>query len=145
MARKLYDEDMLLCASPNYWDRYGRPGHPKDLASHRSLRFRAAQTGRIFPWMMEFDGSVQRVDVATAFVADEGEMILNLALNDAGVGHFPGFMLHKHLASGAMEEALAEHRPPATPISAMYLDRRLLSPHIRAFIDHLEFRVPQSA
>ncbi|MES0863723.1 LysR family transcriptional regulator [Ruegeria sp. SCPT10] len=144
IARKLYDEDMLVCATPAYWNKAGRPDHPSDLAKHRGLRFRAPQTGRLFPWMMNFDGALQRIELPADFVADEGEMILNLALRNAGVAQFPGYMVRKHLASGTLEEALAQHRPPATPISAMYLDRRLLSPRIRTFVDFLKAHVPVS-
>lgn len=143
VARKLYDEDMQVCATPAYWEQHGRPEHPDDLTGHRCLRFRAAQTGRLFPWVFSVDGLPHRVDPPSSFNADEGEMVLNLALNGTGVGHFPGYMVRKHLASGALEEVLAPFRPAPTPISAMYLDRRLLSPRIRAFVDFLKANTPR--
>ena len=143
VARKLYDEDMFVCAAPAYWDRAGRPDHPGELAGHAGLRFRAAQTGRFFPWVFSIGGAVQRMDVPGPFIADEGEMILRLALKGAGVAQFPGYMVRAHLRSGALQEVLAAYRPPPTPISAMYLDRRLLSPRIRAFVDFLRASVPR--
>ena len=137
VARKLYDEDLMVCASPAYWDRAGRPQRPEDLKGHACLNFRAAQTGRVFPWMFTVDGRPHRFEAAGPFVADEGEMVLKMALNGAGVSQLPGYMARRHLKSGALEEALSDFRPPSTQISAMYLDRRLLSPRIRAFVDVL--------
>ncbi|MEL6977324.1 MAG: LysR family transcriptional regulator [Pseudomonadota bacterium] len=143
VARKLYDESLLVCGSPDYWDRYGRPSRPDDLREHRGLNFRAAQTGRLFPWMFSIDGAVQKIDVTGPFVADDGEMSVKLALKGTGIAQFPGYMVREHLAKGHLEEVLADFRPPPTPISAMYLDRRLLSPRIRAFVDFLKSRSPQ--
>lgn len=137
IARKLYEEELLVCAAPNYWEQQGQPQHPDDLKGHRCLSFRAAQTGRIFPWVFTIDSQTQRRTAAGPFVVDEGEMILRMVLEGAGVGQLPGYMARRHLAAGALIEALKDYRPPQTPISALYLDRRLLSPRIRAFVDHL--------
>ncbi|MEO1658154.1 MAG: LysR family transcriptional regulator [Pseudomonadota bacterium] len=137
VARKLYDENLMVCATPDYWNRYGRPQHPDDLTGHACLNFRAAQTGRMFPWMFTVDGETRRYAFDGPFVADEGEMITNMALRGAGVSQLPGYMALPHLKSGRLDEVLQDHRPPSTQISVMYLDRRLLSPRIRAFVDVL--------
>lgn len=137
VARKLYDEDLMVCATPDYWDANRRPHHPDDLKDHRCLNFRAAQTGRLFPWVFTINGEARRIDADGPFVVDEGEMNLRMVLNGAGVGQLPGYMVRRYLASGELVETLEDYRPPRTPISAMYLDRRLLSPRIRAFVDHI--------
>ena len=36
-ARKLLENDRILCASPRYLETYGRPAHPSDLARHRLI------------------------------------------------------------------------------------------------------------
>ena len=142
IARKIYAEEFHICATPGYWNKHGRPNHLQDLTQHTILRFRSSQTGRLFPWLMMVGGKSQRIELPARFIADEGEMILNLGLTGAGVGQYPGFMVHKYLASGRFEEVLADYRPPSTPISAMYLDRRLLPPRVRSFIDFLRSRAP---
>jgi DNA-binding transcriptional LysR family regulator len=42
----------------------------------------------------------------------------------------------------SLEEVLADYRPPSVPFTALYLERRLVSPRIQAFID---FMVQQAA
>ncbi|MEL6760873.1 MAG: LysR family transcriptional regulator [Myxococcota bacterium] len=137
IARRLYNEELMVCAAPDYWEKNGRPRHPDDLITHCCLNFRAAQTGRLFPWMFTIDGEPQRRDANGPFVVDEGEMNLRMTLNGTGVGQLPGYMVRRHLKTGALIEVLEDYRPPKTPISAMYLDRRLLSPRVRAFVDHV--------
>lgn len=144
VAKKLYDEDLMVCATPNYWDRVGRPQHPDDLSGHACLNFRAAQTGRLFPWMFSIDGETHCFEANGTFVVDEGEMILAMALKGAGVSQLPSYMAGRYIASEDLEEVLVDFRPPRTQISAMYLDRRLLSPRIRAFVDFLVKHRPSS-
>jgi DNA-binding transcriptional LysR family regulator len=48
VARKLIEAPILTVASPRYLARYGRPGHPEELARHRCLQFFDPYTGRPF-------------------------------------------------------------------------------------------------
>lgn len=137
IAKKLYDEDLMVCASPEYWAKHTKPEHPNELVNHNCVGFRASQTGRLFPWTFTSSEKTFRVDTKGSFTVDEGEMNLNMVLQGMGVSQLPGYMARKHIHSGALEEVLIEFRPPPVQISAMYLDRRLLSPRIRSFIDYI--------
>lgn len=137
VARKLYDETLIICSAPDYFERSGRPKIPDDLKQHACLNFRAPQTGRFFPWMITIDGNAERLEVDGPLAVDDGEMVLKCAYAGMGVAQLPGYMARPHIESGALIEVLEDFRPPLTQISAVYLDRRLLSPRIRVFIDHL--------
>ncbi len=39
IARKLTPIRHIICASPAYWDEYGRPDHPDDLKQLMALRY----------------------------------------------------------------------------------------------------------
>ncbi len=137
VAKKLYDETLYTCAAPDYWARHGRPAHPEDLKHHNCLNFRVAQTGRQFPWAFTVDGMVAQIDVEGSLTVNEGESVARAAMAGLGVAQLPGYMARAALQDGRLEEALEEFRPPSTPITALYLDRRLVSPKVRAFIDFL--------
>lgn len=49
----------------------------------------------------------------------------------------PNFMAINALQEGILEEVLADYRPPSVPFTALYLERRLVSPRIQAFIDFI--------
>ena len=67
-----------------------------------------------------------------------------LTENEVYVGHKPNYEKIKDhfIYEGRLEEVLADYRPPSLPFTALYLERRLVSPRIQAFID---FMVQQSA
>ncbi len=39
VARRLTRIRNVVCASPAYWDKHGRPARPEDLKQHRALRY----------------------------------------------------------------------------------------------------------
>ena len=56
---------------------------------------------------------------------------------DMGISQMPGFMAINALTEGKLEEVLADYRPDEVPFTALYLERRLVSPRIQAFIDFM--------
>ncbi len=134
IGRKLIDDPLITCAAPDYLDRYGVPETPEDLDRHNCLNFRNRRTGRAVPWVFR---SGERRLQSGQLTIDDGEAVGRAAIAGAGISQMPGFMAQDALLSGALKEVLAEYRPAETPFTAIYLDRRLVSPRIRAFIDCL--------
>jgi DNA-binding transcriptional LysR family regulator len=64
VSRKLIEAPILTVASPRYLERYGKPAHPSDLATHRSLQFVDPHTGRLFEW--EFVRGAESIVVPTS-------------------------------------------------------------------------------
>ena len=54
-----------------------------------------------------------------------------------GISQMPKFMAINALREGILEEILFDYRPLEVPFTAVYLDRRLVSPRIQAFIDFM--------
>ena len=54
-----------------------------------------------------------------------------------GISQMPTFLAKKAIDAGELEEVLTTFRPPSGQFHAVYLERRLLSPRIRVFIDFL--------
>ncbi|MEM9190308.1 MAG: LysR family transcriptional regulator [Myxococcota bacterium] len=137
VARKLYDETLHVVASPGYWERAGVPKHPDELQRHRCLNFRAAQTGRVFPWAFTIDGAPSGFAFEGVFSANDGEAVARAAIAGLGVAQLPGYMARPAIDNGQLTETLADYRPSLTPITALYLDRRLVAPRVRVFIDFI--------
>ena len=144
VARRLFTDPLVVCATPQYWDRHGRPRHPDDLAEHACLNFRNRRTGRAMPWFFEIAGVKESQVFDGPLTIDDGEAVGRAARAGFGVSQMLGFMAAEALRSGQLEEVLREFRPPEVPFTALYLDRRLVSPKIRAFIDFLTDRKPPS-
>lgn len=137
MARRLFLDPLITCATPEYLDLYGKPQHPDELEQHNCLNFRNRKTGRLMPWFFTINGQVERRIFEGTLIIDDGEAIGQTAMLGIGISQMPGFMAINALQQGILEEILVDYRPQEVPFTALYLDRRLVSPRIQAFIDFM--------
>ena len=89
------------------------------------------------PWLFSMDGQIERRQVKGNLTIDDGEAVGRSAIAGLGISQMPGYMAFKALEQGLLIEVLREYRPPEVPITALYLERRLVSPRIRAFVDFM--------
>ncbi|MEM9927867.1 MAG: LysR family transcriptional regulator [Cyanobacteria bacterium P01_D01_bin.50] len=137
IARRLFLDPLITCATPEYLEHYGRPQHPEELAQYNCLNFRNRKTGRLVPWFFTIDEQVERRNFTGTLTIDDGEAVGQAAMLGMGISQMPGFMAINALTEGKLEEVLAEYKPPSVPFTALYLERRLVSPRIQAFIDFM--------
>jgi LysR family transcriptional regulator for bpeEF and oprC len=137
IAVRLFLDPLITCATPEYLERYGRPQHPEELAQYNCLNFRNRKTGRLVPWFFTIDEQIERRNFTGTLTIDDGEAVGQAAMLGMGISQMPGFMAINALTEGKLEEILADYRPPEVPFTALYLERRLVSPRIQAFIDFM--------
>lgn len=137
IARRLFTDPLITCATPAYLEQVGYPRHPDDLDHCNCLNFRNRKTGRPMPWFFTMDGQVERRQVQGNLTIDDGEAVGRSAIAGLGISQMPSYMAATALAQGLLIEVLQEYRPPEVPITALYLERRLVSSRIRAFVDFM--------
>ncbi|GLS27496.1 LysR family transcriptional regulator [Marinibactrum halimedae] len=137
IARHLFDTPLIVCAHPEYWAQHGKPSHPSELVNFNCLNFRSAETGRIYPWYFAEKDKTDSLVLPSYLEADDGEAVLQAARTGMGVSQMPGYLAKKAIDAGELEEVLSAFRPASSQFHAVYLERRLLSPRIRVFIDFL--------
>ncbi len=140
VARPLAPNYRVLCASPGYLKRYGSPTHPDELVHHRCIligeRRRAV-------WRFEGDES-HAIEVAAAFVTNDGGAAHALALEGAGITRKSIWDVGDHLASGRLVRVLPAYSIPAAPLSALYPNSRHLPPRVKVLLDFLAERLGKS-
>jgi DNA-binding transcriptional LysR family regulator len=136
VARRLAPSRMAVCASPEYWRRHGVPQTPEDLRAHNCISYIYTRT----PDVWEF--STQAGDTIT--VPIRGNLRLNnglvertAAVDGVGVAIMPTFYVGEDLQAGRLQPVLTDYPLPELSISAVYPQRKHLSPKVRAFIDFL--------
>ena len=145
VARKLADMSRLICASPDYLARAGRPRTPADLAAHNCLTFRSNVSNEIWrastrAWRLRSPtGEVLNVSVSGSLQTNNADVLLTAALDGLGLILVPDWTACRYVKSGQLEVVLPEFRAgisEAEPaIYAVYPSSRFLSPKVRAFID----------
>jgi len=132
-VRKLGSFRSVLVASPAYLARRGTPQVPADLASHDCI----IDTNRRAPrrWVLDPDPAAEPVLVQGRFQVNSARAAVELAAKGLGIAYAPRFALTEALASGQVVSLLADQPGEAGPLSAVYLEGRVLPRKIRALID----------
>ena len=118
VARPLRPLRMLLCASPEYLARRGRPRRPADLARHECLGF--AHLAHPDRWRLVGPRGEERVAIRSRLVINNGEALRQAALAGAGIVMQSELLLADDLARGTLVRVLPRHAPPARPLHLVY-------------------------
>ena len=143
ICRKLSSTRMVLCASPKYLKKAGRPKHPSELAAHSILAF--SYWSARDEWT--FDGPDGPVSVTThpCIRSNNGDVCRAGALQHQGIILQPTFIVGPDLASGALVELMPAFQAGTLGVYVMYGSRKHVSPKIRLLIDSMVewFKVPR--
>lgn len=134
----------VLCASPAYFARHGRPGAPSELSRHNCLRFTLSD--RLHDrWTFFRNGEPTVITVNGNRSSDDGELVRRWALAGLGVAYKSRLDVLKDLESGALEAALSGFDGESAPLHLVCAHRTMLSPTVNALRDFLLERIASYA
>ncbi len=131
VARRIGTERFVVCASPPYFDRCGRPSIPDDLAGHNCLRRRAADT----TW--KFASGPRRVSVPVSgkLIADDVVLLRQALLDGFGIARMPHTLVARDIAAGRLATALDRYALEEASIFAVLAAHTNQPAKIRAFVE----------
>jgi DNA-binding transcriptional LysR family regulator len=136
IARKLAVSHNVVCASPAYVRRRGRPKSPADLADHACIGYTFAVTGD--DWRLVDERGLEHVvKVPSIMRVNNGDTARAAALAGVGVIWQPTFLIGEDLRAGRLVPLLPGFGIPDIDILAVYPSRRHLSAKVRVMIDFL--------
>ncbi len=135
VARHLGEARRVYCAAPEYLARHGRPAHPRELAGHACLTYAYQEHGDRWPWQ-DAEGT-HEVAVRGPLRANNGDVLLQAAMDGLGIAFLPTFICGEALACGELVLLLADFEPPPLDIHVLYPATRHLSPKVRSFVRFL--------
>lgn len=143
VARKICDDRRVVCASPGYLARRGRPQSPQDLAQHDCLHFTRIPLRD--EWRFRVPGTSEEfsVPVAGRLSTDSGTAMLAAMLAGVGVAILPYTIVGQALREGLAQELLSEFVLPGYAVYAIHGHRRHVPPKVRVFLDALVERMRQ--
>jgi DNA-binding transcriptional LysR family regulator len=138
IVRKLARRELVVCASPIYWKRHGKPTHPSELANHDALT--QSNLGIRPQWRFEVDGQAFDVPVRSRMDATEAAPLIQIAMMGFGVIYMSEMLVQPHVDHGELVPVLQDFTRGDMWLSAAYLQRRHNSAALRAVLDFLESR-----
>jgi len=135
VAWKLAHSRRLLCASPDYLTRNGRPSSLDDLNSHRGIFY----TNRgVADWRFQTPDGAILVRAKLALGMNNGDMLRDAAIAGLGIALLPAFIAGPAIRDGLLVEIDVGHRPEAEFIYMAHPEGRNPSAKLRAIADHLK-------
>ncbi|WP_044872763.1 LysR family transcriptional regulator [Pseudomonas sp. LFM046] len=143
VARELGPCPHAICASPGYLDAHGTPQGPDDLREHQCLGYKNRANSS--QWQFLVGQEWRSIAVRPRLIANNGEVLVQAALDGLGLVSLPRFLLEESLASGQLVEVLPGFPLPSSQIYAVCPPGRRLPAKVRAFIDFLAKRLTRAA
>jgi DNA-binding transcriptional LysR family regulator len=136
IVRRLGFFRLVVCGSPNYLARRGRPEHPSDLVRHNCLIYYDASFGKGgTEWRFTGPNGDLAVRVSGNLEANSSVLLRAAAVLDEGLLYMPSPVVAEELKSGALVPVLTEFLPERYSIDALYPHREHLPVKVRRFID----------
>ncbi|QHJ00897.1 LysR family transcriptional regulator [Xylophilus rhododendri] len=136
MARRLADNHRVLCAAPGYLARRGTPRSLTELTGHDCLVIKE----RDHPfgvWRLRSGALDETVKVTGPLSANNGEMVVQWAVDGRGIALRSLWDVGPLLQSGALVQILPEWRQEAN-VWAVYPSRLHASAKVRVCVDFLQ-------
>lgn len=135
--RKLADDTRILCASPDYLDRYGHPDTPADLLNHQLIAFQDLTPKPLIgpgQTTQYFDPRAS----ASRLVMDDGRSLKLATIAGAGISMNSLWNTHADLNSGTLVRVLPDFEvDDQSVLWLVYPKSNVLTAKVRVFIDFL--------
>lgn len=136
----------VAVAAPLYLESHGRPETPRDLLSHRCLRWRWPGQSMPYKWEFFADGAWFEVEVAGPLIVTEHHLLLKAALDGMGIAFMPDVEVKDLVSNGDLVPLLEAWSAPFPGYHLCYPQQRQMAPSLRAFIDFVKTAAaPQAA
>lgn len=143
LARRLCGVRVMLVGSPAYFDRRGRPGHPKDLSNHSALVYTNGRSRDV--WRFEHPAQGQyAVGVSGPLRVNNADILRPALLAGLGLAMQPDFMVWRDLAEGRLEVALAEWSAPPIALHLVTPPSPIRPARVEALIGFLGKRLAKA-
>ncbi|AEV35266.1 transcriptional regulator, LysR family protein [Pseudovibrio sp. FO-BEG1] len=140
--KNLLDCPRVLCASPAYLDRRGEPKQGADLQHGKHdcllLQFPGSSENR---WVLQTVEGKQSFAVGGPFTSDDGDVLVNWALEHHGIINAPLFDVVDHLLSGDLVSICTATPPSNVHLACLFPHRRYQDPKIRLFLKFVSARL----
>ncbi|WBU60569.1 LysR family transcriptional regulator [Paracoccus albus] len=134
------DFAMRAVATPDYFEKHGRPITPDDLTGHNCINLRLPTHGGLYPWEFEKDGREVNVRVSGQWTFNQIKAVYDAALEGYGVAYVPDGLAAEAMDTGRLEAVLVDWSPPFPGYHLYYPSRRQASPAFSLIIDALRYR-----
>ncbi len=135
VARKLAPRRIMVCGSPLYFEKRGRPKEPDELRAHNCL------TLPDMPWRFNYPNRIHSVKVRGSWSSNDGRALVKAAVRGIGLVRFAHYYVSDEIQAGELEVVLEDFEVTDAATWIIYPDRHHLPARVRFLIDFLAERL----
>ena len=136
IARKVAENQRLLCASPTYLAQHGTPRSPAELSRHDCISIHHGDEAYGL-WRLTNGRRTEAVKITGSMSTNDGDIAVAWALDGHGILMRAQWDIDKYLRSGRLCQVLANYATPPADIYAVYPQRHQKVRRVTAFVDYL--------
>lgn len=142
IARRVGSIRQVICASPDYFVRFGEPQRPEDLRHHKLI----GRDGLFGPseWWFGKDDEI-RVPINPSLICNTNDSAIAAAVTGFGISRFQSYQVAQDIREGRLKVVLADYERAPVPIHLVHAEGHMVSGRVRAFMDfavtHLQRQV----
>lgn len=136
--RGIMNCERVLCASPDYLQKHGRPATIADLRDdgHRCLLLRFPGSKEYY-WTLRTPDGLKKIEISGPYESDDGDVLTEWALSGRGIINKPLLEVVPYLETGALVPVLEATPPAAVQLACLYPHKRFQDPKVRLFIEFM--------
>lgn len=138
IAKPVAEQNIVICASKEYLERWGTPEKLEDLNNHRILIVANAEYARI-NWLRQFekDHGFSLSSVERKLAVNDIDLVYEACLASMGITALPTYIAERHLEVGELVRLFPEVDIPVRSIKVVFPQNRYLANKSRAFLDFI--------
>jgi DNA-binding transcriptional LysR family regulator len=138
IARKLGSCPILLCASPEFIDRFYLPETPQQLAGLPAVVYTQHAQSEEWRYRKVAADTTGSIKLQRVFAANSGEQQVAACRAGVGIALLPIFLIAEELEAGTLVHLLPEFETvPVRNVYGMYAPNRFLPTRVRLLLDWL--------
>jgi DNA-binding transcriptional LysR family regulator len=128
------DIQHAIVGAPSYFESHSRPTAPRDLLNHRCINFRHRGES-IYQWELDKGDESVAIAVSGSLVLDDEDLVIQAALDGAGLALMADNRATPHLVNGALIRVMEDWTPPFPGFFLYYPHRKQQPAALAAVID----------
>ncbi|MBZ7924772.1 LysR family transcriptional regulator [Ensifer adhaerens] len=140
LARRLCPVSVLLVGAPAYFERHGRPEHPRELANHRTLQYSNSCSGENWRFHHARHGEFTQA-VRAQLHANNADALMPALLAGRGLALQAEFLVWEELQKGRLEVVMQDWQAEPVALHIVTPPGRRRPARVQALISYLAERM----
>lgn len=132
----------VICASPDYLKKKGKPKRPSDIVNHNIIY--PSQVTKAPVWSFQHENEKEDVGFTPYLQCNQNAVAIESAVMGYGIARVMSYQVGNELQEGLLEYVLTDFEVDPLPVNVIHLEGRRANAKTRSFVDLAVERLRQN-